>query len=156
MNEVIVCTTIYDTPEPQAYAAMDGWDLVVVGDKRTPETKPDNAIVLTPDDQAKLPYAVCDVLPWNSIQRRTSAMSLRFDTRQTSSPRLITITLQCTPLKIASFERLAAYLLLHEVGHVQLGPLARWYRRARPTPEAPSHPKPIESCRSKQSRSHVL
>lgn len=70
MKKIIVCTTIYDTPELIKYASFEDWEFVVVNDLKTPVLNIKNATVLTVEDQKKLGYNICDIIPWNSIQRR--------------------------------------------------------------------------------------
>ena len=70
MKKVIVCTTIFDTPELNAYSQMKGWEFIVVNDLKTPPLSLKNAEILTVEDQKKLPYQICKVIPWNCVQRR--------------------------------------------------------------------------------------
>lgn len=70
MKKIIVNTTIYNTPELERYAKMNGWDFIVVCDLKTPKINLPGAEVLTAEDQKKLPYNICKVIPWNCIQRR--------------------------------------------------------------------------------------
>jgi len=70
MKKIIVTTTIYDSPELEKYAKMNGWEFVIVGDLKTPKINLPNAEILTVEDQKKLPYKICDVIPWNCVGRR--------------------------------------------------------------------------------------
>lgn len=70
MKKYIVCTTIYDTQELKIYNGMRDWQLVIVSDLKTPEIKLPGAHILTVEEQKKLPYEICKIIPWNSIQRR--------------------------------------------------------------------------------------
>ena len=57
MKKFIVTTTIYSPSEAtKKYAKMKDWQLIVVGDKKTPhnEYKNLNCIYLSPSDQEKL------------------------------------------------------------------------------------------------------
>ena len=70
MKKIIVTTTIYDSPELEKYAKMNGWEFVIVGDLKTPKINLPNAEILTVEDQKKLPYKICDIIPWNCVGRR--------------------------------------------------------------------------------------
>jgi hypothetical protein len=70
MKKMVVCTTIHDTTALSDYAAMSGWDFIVVCDKKTPKLSLKGAEVLTVDKQQKLGYAIAKVIPWNSVGRR--------------------------------------------------------------------------------------
>jgi hypothetical protein len=70
MKKMIVCTTIHDTMALADYAAMEGWEFIVVCDKKTPPLTLKNAEVLTVSDQEKLDYQIVKVIPFNSIGRR--------------------------------------------------------------------------------------
>jgi hypothetical protein len=50
---------------------MSDWDLVVVGDKKTPDGyRLDRGIYVTPEEQEKYDPALSKAIGWNSIQRR--------------------------------------------------------------------------------------
>jgi hypothetical protein len=72
MRKVIVTTTI--NPPTQAieqFEAMKDWDLVVIGDKKTPrDYRLSRGIYVTPDDQEKYDPALSEAIGWNCIQRR--------------------------------------------------------------------------------------
>tara|TARA_A100000164_G_scaffold378483_1_gene420225 strand:+ start:2752 stop:3648 length:897 start_codon:yes stop_codon:yes gene_type:complete len=73
MSKFIVTTTIQPPTEAtKKFSQMDGWKLVVVGDKKTPhdEYKEINCIYLSPDDQEDLSKKLSDSIGWNCIQRR--------------------------------------------------------------------------------------
>jgi hypothetical protein len=73
MKKYIVTTTIQAPTEATLkFANMDGWQLIVVGDIKTPheEYKKINCIYLHPDDQEKKYKEVSDTLGWRTIQRR--------------------------------------------------------------------------------------
>ena len=72
MNKVIVTTTI--NPPTEAilkYDAMPGWDLVVMGDLKTPaDYKLENGLYVTPEEQEKYDKELSDAIGWGCIQRR--------------------------------------------------------------------------------------
>lgn len=72
MTKVIVCTTINEPTEAiSKYDQMDGWLLVVIGDKKTPiHYRLQNGLYLSPQDQEKLAPNLSELLGWNCIQRR--------------------------------------------------------------------------------------
>lgn len=76
MNKII-CTTTINPPTPalRKYAEMEGWHLVVAGDKKTPEQ--DYASLkctyLSPEAQEKMDKELSDLIGWNCIQRRNFA-----------------------------------------------------------------------------------
>jgi len=73
MSKFIVTTTIQPPTEAtKKFSQMDGWNLVVVGDKKTPhdEYKKIDCIYLSPDDQESLSKKLSDSIGWNCIQRR--------------------------------------------------------------------------------------
>lgn len=73
MKKVIVTTTI--NPPTKAIAkfqAMKDWDLVVIGDKKTPtDYKLERGVYVTPDEQEKYDKPLSDAIGWNCIQRRS-------------------------------------------------------------------------------------
>lgn len=71
MKKVIVTTTINPPTEAiHKFQAMQDWDLVVIGDRKTPEYKLDRGIYVGPEDQEKYDRALSDAIGWNCIQRR--------------------------------------------------------------------------------------
>lgn len=69
--KVIVTTTINPPTEAlERFAQMNGWNLVVVMDKKTPENRLSKAVYLTCDAQEKAYRALSDAIGWNCIQRR--------------------------------------------------------------------------------------
>lgn len=73
MNKFIVTTTIQPPTEAtQKFSEMNDWQLVVVGDKKTPhhEYAKIDCIYLSPDDQEDLNKNLSDSIGWNCIQRR--------------------------------------------------------------------------------------
>ena len=82
MKKAIVTTTI-NSPTPALIkfaeiAVRDGWDLIIVGDKKTPHAeyldfckKYENVpIYLSPEDQEDISRELSDLIGWNCIQRR--------------------------------------------------------------------------------------
>ena len=72
--KTIVITSIYS---PQIatlkYANIPGWNVVVVGDMKTPDEEYDslkNITYLSPDNQKKLYPELSELIGWNSIDRR--------------------------------------------------------------------------------------
>jgi hypothetical protein len=72
MKKVIVTTTINPpTKAILAFQAMKDWDLVVIGDKKTPrDYHLDRGIYVTPEEQDKYDPALSQAIGWNCIQRR--------------------------------------------------------------------------------------
>jgi len=75
MRKVIVTTTINPpTKAIEALQAMKDWELVVVGDKKTPKDyRLDRGIYVPPEEQEKYDPALSDAIGWNCIQRRNFA-----------------------------------------------------------------------------------
>ncbi|PWU09044.1 MAG: hypothetical protein C5B50_28255 [Verrucomicrobia bacterium] len=72
MKKVIVTTTINAPTEAiEAFQAMKDWDLVVIGDKKTPrDYHLDHGVYVTPEEQETYDPALSDAIGWNCIQRR--------------------------------------------------------------------------------------
>lgn len=72
MKKVIVTTTINPpTKAIESFQAMSDWDLVVIGDKKTPRNYYlDRGTYVTPEEQEKYDRALSDAIGWNCIQRR--------------------------------------------------------------------------------------
>jgi hypothetical protein len=72
MKRVIVTTTINAPTEAiRRFQAKKGWDLVVIGDKKTPAGYHLNrGTYVTPEDQEKYDPALSAAIGWNCIQRR--------------------------------------------------------------------------------------
>lgn len=81
MNKYIVVTTIFDvSPALRRYAEVaeqDGWNLIIVGDKKTPhdaywkfELEHPRTRYFHPDDQASKYPAYSEFLGWNTCSRR--------------------------------------------------------------------------------------
>ena len=73
MKKVIVTTTINNvTKAIEKFQAMKDWELVVIGDKKTPKDyKLDRGIYVTPEEQEKYDPELSAVIGWNCIQRRS-------------------------------------------------------------------------------------
>lgn len=75
LKKVIVTTTI--NPPTQAiekFDHMSDWDLIVMGDKKTPSNYTlENGQYYSPDDQAKKWPELSEAIGWNCIQRRNFA-----------------------------------------------------------------------------------
>ena len=73
MKKVIVTTTINPPTEAiHKFQAMKDWDLVVIGDKKTPaDYHLDRGIYVTPEEQEKYDPALSKAIGWNCIQRRS-------------------------------------------------------------------------------------
>src|SRR3954464_6032554 len=73
MKKVIVTTTINPPTEAvNRFQAMKDWDLVVIGDKKTPaDYKLQRGTYVTPDEQEKYDKDLSDAIGWNCIQRRS-------------------------------------------------------------------------------------
>ena len=72
MKKVIVTTTINPPTEAiDAFQAMPDWELVVIGDKKTPKDYPlSRGLYVTPEEQEKYDPALSEAIGWNCIQRR--------------------------------------------------------------------------------------
>jgi hypothetical protein len=75
MKKVIVTTTI--NPPTQAirkFESMADWDLVVMGDRKTPDYRLERGTYVSPEEQEKYDPALSDAIGWNCIQRRTMGL----------------------------------------------------------------------------------
>jgi hypothetical protein len=81
MKKYIVCTSINQpTRAIHAYDSMKDWNLIVVGDKKTPKTYSlDNGLYLSPDDQLDMSADLSDLIGWNCIQRRNFGLLYAFN-----------------------------------------------------------------------------
>ena len=71
MNKFIVTTTINKpTRALKLYSKLKDWKLIVVLDKKTPEFKLDNAIIIYCKEQDKISKKLSNLIGWNCIQRR--------------------------------------------------------------------------------------
>ena len=70
MNKFIVITSINKKTEAiKKYDKNGKWNLIVIGDKKTPNIKLNNGIYLSLKDQKKLNFKLISNLPINSYQR---------------------------------------------------------------------------------------
>lgn len=72
MKKVIVTTTINPPTEAiEKFEAMKDWELVVIGDKKTPsDYRLRRGVYVTPEEQEKYDSALSEAIGWNCIQRR--------------------------------------------------------------------------------------
>ena len=72
LKKFIVCTSINKpTLAVKKFDAMKDWQLVIVGDKKTPKNyKLKNGIYLSPKKQENIDKKLSDLIGWNCIQRR--------------------------------------------------------------------------------------
>jgi hypothetical protein len=82
-GKVIVATTINPPTEAiERFDEMPGWDLIVVGDLKTPrDYKLRNGTYLSPDDQEKYEAALSSAIGWNCVQRRNFGLLLAAQTK---------------------------------------------------------------------------
>jgi hypothetical protein len=73
MKKVIVTTTINPpTKAIELFQSMKDWDLVVIGDRKTPaDYHLDRGVYVTPAEQEKYDPALSEAIGWNCIQRRS-------------------------------------------------------------------------------------
>lgn len=73
MKKVIVTTTINPPTEAvRKFDAMEEWQLIVIGDLKTPKDyKLNRGIYVTPEMQEEYDKPLSDAIGWNSIQRRS-------------------------------------------------------------------------------------
>ena len=73
MKKFIVTTTIYSpTLAMKKFSQMKGWQLIVVGDNKTPHEEYENlnCIYLSPEKQEEIAKDLSDAIGWNCIMRR--------------------------------------------------------------------------------------
>ena len=72
MNKFIITTTINAPTEAiLRFDEMSDWNLIVIGDKKTPTNYTlKKGIYLSPEDQEAFYKDLSDVIGWNCIQRR--------------------------------------------------------------------------------------
>lgn len=71
MKKLIVTTTINEpTKATKKFKNIDGWDFLVVGDKKTPHESYKEYNYLSPEDQENISKSLSDMIGWNCIQRR--------------------------------------------------------------------------------------
>jgi hypothetical protein len=81
MKKVIVTTTINPPTEAiEAFQAMPDWELVVIGDKKTPrDYSLSRGVYVTPEETEKYDPALSDAVGWNCIQRRIFGLLWAYD-----------------------------------------------------------------------------
>jgi hypothetical protein len=81
MKKVIVTTTINSpTKAVKLFQAMKDWDLVVIGDLKTPKDYHlDRGIYMDPASQEKYDKELSDAIGWNCIQRRNFGLLVAHD-----------------------------------------------------------------------------
>jgi hypothetical protein len=81
MKKVIVTTTINPpTKAIRAFEAMKDWDLVVIGDKKTPKDYHlERGVYVTPEEQEAYDPALSEAIGWNCIQRRNFGLLFAHD-----------------------------------------------------------------------------
>jgi hypothetical protein len=81
MKKFIVTTTINPvTPAIEKFQRMDGWELIVVADKKTPaDYTLERGTVLTPQMQEEYDKELSDAIGWNCIQRRNFGYLWAYD-----------------------------------------------------------------------------
>ncbi len=81
MKKVIVTTTINKpTKAIELFESMDDWDLVVIGDKKTPKDyKLNRGQYVTPEEQEAYDKSLSDSIGWNCIQRRNFGLLWAYD-----------------------------------------------------------------------------
>ncbi len=81
VKKVIVTTTINPPTEAiQKFDALPDWQLVVIGDKKTPpDFKLKRGTYVSPQEQEKYDKKLSDAIGWNSIQRRNIGFLLAYD-----------------------------------------------------------------------------
>ncbi len=71
MKKVIITTTINSPTEAiLKFGKMTDWEMVVVGDRKTPPYHLETGLYLTPEMQEKYDKRLSDAIGWNCIQRR--------------------------------------------------------------------------------------
>lgn len=71
MKKFIVCTTINKPTEAiKKFAQLQDWNLIIVGDKKTPHSAYKNYNYFSPSEQEKKYPKLSKLIGWNCIQRR--------------------------------------------------------------------------------------
>ena len=71
MKKVIITTTINSPTEAiLKFGEMTDWEVVVVGDRKTPPYHLERGLYVTPEVQEKYDKRLSDAIGWNCIQRR--------------------------------------------------------------------------------------
>jgi hypothetical protein len=83
MKQVIVTTTINPPTEAiERFDALRDWDLLVVGDLKTPKDyRLERGIYMSPSEQEKYDKPLSDAIGWNCIQRRNFGLLIAHDMR---------------------------------------------------------------------------
>lgn len=78
MKQVIVTTTINPpTKAVRLFDALPDWDLVVIGDLKTPKDYHlERGVYMSPEQQEKYDRTLSDAIGWNCIQRRNFGLLL--------------------------------------------------------------------------------
>jgi len=77
MKKYIVSTSINPpTDAIKQFDSMDDWNLIVIGDRKTPEFKLENGRYVSPEEQEVLEFESVKHIPWNCIQRRSIGILL--------------------------------------------------------------------------------
>jgi hypothetical protein len=78
MNAIVTTTINPPTEALIKFSSMNGWDLIIVGDKKTPhndyarmEVSRPNVKYISPDEQEHKYPKLSQLIGWNCIQRRT-------------------------------------------------------------------------------------
>jgi hypothetical protein len=81
MKKVIVTTTINaPTKAIHKFQAMEDWDLVVIGDLKTPtDYHLERGVYMNPVSQEQYDKALSDAIGWNCIQRRNFGLLIAHD-----------------------------------------------------------------------------
>src|SRR5665213_1086231 len=71
-KKFIVVTSIYPpTHAVKEFAKLNDWQLIVVGDKKTPnDWGYEGVIYLSPEDQINMGFSILEQLPWNHYCRK--------------------------------------------------------------------------------------
>ena len=78
----VICTTTINPPTEalKLFADMEGWQLVVAGDKKTPTNwHIPGSIYLSPELQEDYDKKLSDAIGWNCMQRRNFALLYAYD-----------------------------------------------------------------------------
>ncbi|WP_298208146.1 hypothetical protein [Ferrimicrobium sp.] len=81
MMKTIVTTTINPPTEAiRRYDAMEGWNLIVIGDRKTPtDYQLECGRYVSPADQESYDQLLSDAIGWNCIQRRNFGILLAYE-----------------------------------------------------------------------------
>ena len=81
MKKIIVSTTIQGPTEAiEKFDAMEDWELIVIGDKKTPKNYTlKRGEYVSPEKQEEYDKVFSDALGWNCIQRRNMGFLMAYD-----------------------------------------------------------------------------